>query len=1270
LTGYRQIVNLPISFAAAIGPIDAAIVVVYVVASTLLGIWLGRGQADQRDFFLADRRLPTWALLVSIVATETSTVTFLSVPGLAYVEGGDFRFLQLTFGYILGRVAIVVFLLPGYFRGEVLTAYQVLETRFGLITRRLASLVFLVMRNLADGLRLFLTALALNVAVGFDMLTSILVTAIATAIYACIGGVRSVVWNDCIQFAVYMLGALAAAWLLLTKIPGGWEEVMAFGSATGRFRLLDFDPSLTTSAMTFWSGCIGGAFLSLATHGTDQLIVQRYLCAKSQASAAWALVTSGLIVLLQFALFLFIGVLLACFHQVVEPTVTAVSGDQALMSFVVRHMGTGLKGLILAAIFAATMSTLASSFNSSASSLTNDWLGPILVGMDERKQLSLARWLTLLFAIAQVAVAIVAYRLTQIAIMSNAIVNSVLTVAGFAIGLVLGLYGLGLIVPRASQKVALAAFVVGAAVTTWAAFWPDPAINWSWYTLVGSGSIVLAGLVFHVIESLVRPTVAVALLATTLLLAVAASAAPADPVLENRIDAAVEQYLRRGEMAGCVVVIGGTRGVLFEKAYGDRQVEPHKVPMTVDTLFDMASLTKPIATGTSVMLLVERGELRLSDKVAQFFPDFAAHDKGEVTVEQLLVHTAGLIPDNALADYDNGWKSALPKICDLTPLSPPGKKFKYSDVGFILLGKIVEQVSGKPVDEFAKQEVFAKIGMDESGYLPTDDLRARAVATEKRDGEWLRGVVHDPRAAQMGGVAGHAGLFSTAHDLVRYAQMMLRGGELDGVRVMGAATVAEMTRPRRIGGNQRGLGWDMGSEYSRNRGETMSPRAFGHGGFTGTAMWIDPKLDLFVIFLSTRLHPDGVGEVNSLAGRIGTIAAGVVSGGAANDFAGRFDDQSGGGVKLGIDVLEAQGFKQLRGKRVALITNHTGVNSDGVSTARLLHDAADVKLVALFSPEHGFAGALDVSHIGDSRHDELDVPIYSLYGKNRKPTSQQLADVDVLIYDIQDIGARFYTYISTLGTGLEAAADAGIEFVVLDRPNPIDGVSIEGPLRNQADESFVAYHPLPVRHGMTVGELARMFVAERKHDVTLTVIPAEGWRRNQVWHDTGLTWINPSPNMRSVTAALLYPGIGLLETTNVSVGRGTDSPFEVMGAPWIDERELAARVNRANPPGARVVPVRFTPTSSKFTGEECGGLNFVITDWDAFRPFELGMIVAHELRQLHPKEWEAKRYNRLLVNDKVFQAVLSGEDVKTILDSLEPQVQQFRARREPYLLYR
>ncbi|MCC7084498.1 MAG: transporter [Pirellulales bacterium] len=477
----------------AIGTLDVLIVVAYLASTILLGIWLGRGQKNNRDFFLGGHRLPTWSLLLSIVATETSTVTFLIVPGKSYVEGGNFSFLQLSIGYIVGRLAIVVLLLPAYFRGEMLSAYQVLETRFGLTTRRLASLVFLVTRNLADGLRLLLSAWALNIAIGLDFMTCIVAMTVITAIYCCAGGVRSVVWNDCIQFAVYMAGAFATVWIVTRLLPGGWSQIVEYGRETGRWQLFDFDASLTTPNNTFWSGILGGAFLSLATHGVDQMIVQRYLCAKDRVAASWALALSGFVVFAQFALFLLIGVALSCFYANFDTAAAPAKGDEVFMTFVVNHMGTGFKGLILAAVLAATMSNLASSFNSSASALMGDWLQRWLPKMDDRQTLTVARWLTVASAIAHAAVAIAAYAIG----VERAIVDIVLSIAGFSIGLLLGLYGLGLIAPKTSEGVALAAFTVGAIVTCYVAF--GTSVNGYWYTLVGSSTIVLAGLVLGVV---------------------------------------------------------------------------------------------------------------------------------------------------------------------------------------------------------------------------------------------------------------------------------------------------------------------------------------------------------------------------------------------------------------------------------------------------------------------------------------------------------------------------------------------------------------------------------------------------------------------------------------------------------------------------------------------------------------------------------------------------------------------------------------------------
>jgi CubicO group peptidase (beta-lactamase class C family) len=582
--------------------------------------------------------------------------------------------------------------------------------------------------------------------------------------------------------------------------------------------------------------------------------------------------------------------------------------------------------------------------------------------------------------------------------------------------------------------------------------------------------------------------------------------------------------------------------------------------MTVDTVFDLASLTKPLATATSIMVLTERGQVRPRSKVAEYLPEFANHGKEDIRVKQLLIHRSGLkpfLPIERTADSaDAGWQ----EMFESELRAEPDSEFIYSDINFMILGKIVERVSGQSLHEFSREHIYAPLGMNETGFLPSEELRLRCACTEERDGRPMRGDVHDPRAWFLGGIAGHAGLFSTADDLAIYAQMMLGGGTYCDVRVLGPSTIELMTAAYDVGRGTRGLGWDKQSPYSSNRGDLMSERAFGHGGFTGTAIWIDPELDLFVIFLSNRVHPDGNGDVNDLIGRIGNVAAGAITvpvllqrGKREEDVDQRADASELGEVLNGIDVLERDGFKQLAGRRVGLITNHTGHNRDRVSTVDLLHRAGGVELVTIFSPEHGFRGVLDQVNIANATDESTGLPIRSLYGETRKPTPQMLHGLDTLVFDVQDIGTRFYTYISTMGLAMEAAAEYGLIFVVLDRVNPIGGHLVAGPVLDEGQESFVGFHPTPVRHGMTAGELARMFRSERGlENLDLVVVPLAGWRRDMYFDETGLPWTNPSPNMRSLTEAVLYPGIGLLETTNVSVGRGTDTPFEVIGAPWID----------------------------------------------------------------------------------------------------------------------
>lgn len=344
----------------------------------------------------------------------------------------------------------------------------------------------------------------------------------------------------------------------------------------------------------------------------------------------------------------------------------------------------------------------------------------------------------------------------------------------------------------------------------------------------------------------------------------------------QRIDEIVAEGLAEKKMPGCVVCVGRHGKIAFLKAFGQKQLQPTELPMMTDTLFDMASITKPMATATSIMLLIERGQLRLTDKVASILPDFATNGKEPITIHDLLIHNSGLLADNSIKDYEQGHDEAIKRICELKLLNPIGTKFVYSDVNFILLGEIIRRVCEKNVHEFSHEHIFTPLGMKSTSYLPSESLRARAAPTEQRDGKWMQGEVHDPRAFKLGGVAGHAGLFSTAEDVAIYAQMMLGRGEYAGVRVLSPETVERMTCGDRVSSGVRGLGWDKRTGYSINRGELLSESAFGHGGFTGTVLWIDPELDLFFIFLSNRVHPNGKGSANPLAGRIATAVASAI----------------------------------------------------------------------------------------------------------------------------------------------------------------------------------------------------------------------------------------------------------------------------------------------------------------------------------------------------------------------------------------------------------
>jgi uncharacterized protein YbbC (DUF1343 family) len=373
-------------------------------------------------------------------------------------------------------------------------------------------------------------------------------------------------------------------------------------------------------------------------------------------------------------------------------------------------------------------------------------------------------------------------------------------------------------------------------------------------------------------------------------------------------------------------------------------------------------------------------------------------------------------------------------------------------------------------------------------------------------------------------------------------------------------------------------------------------------------------------------------------------------------------------VRTGADVLAANGVAELRGRKVGLITNHTGRTARGVRTVDVLAQAKGATLVALFSPEHGWEGKVD-EKVGDTRDAATGLPVFSLYGETRVPTDAMLAGVDTLVFDIQDIGCRFYTYLSTMRNCLEVAAAKGLRFVVLDRPNPIGGVRNEGPMLAKDRQDFVGAHRIPLRHGLTAGELARMIAGEDGLKVDLHVVRCEGWQRADLWDATGLPWVNPSPNMRSLTQALLYPGIGLLEGTNLSVGRGTDTPFEMLGAPWCDGVALAARLRAAKLPGVTFVPVQFTPTASKFRGEPCAGVQVAITDWATFEPVRTGIHVACALRALHADSWDVMKLDWLLKHASTHDAILAGTAADTIVATWAKELDLFRLRKKPFLLY-
>ncbi len=769
--------------------------------------------------------------------------------------------------------------------------------------------------------------------------------------------------------------------------------------------------------------------------------------------------------------------------------------------------------------------------------------------------------------------------------------------------------------------------------------------------------------------------------------------------IKSALDAAIQEH----RLPGAVVLVGHHEHVVFRQAYGMRSLEPRQEPMTLDTVFDMASLTKPLVTATAVMQLFESGKLRLDDPVANYLPAFASHGKGEITIRNLLTHYSGLPADLDLREIWSGKDEGYRRAMDSTPVTAPGVQFRYSDINFIVLGALVEKISGEPLQEYAERHITRPLGLRHTAFLPALEQRNSIAPTQyDEQHRMLRGVVHDPTSRRMGGVAGHAGLFSTADDVSIYAQNLLdklagRPSKFPLQRL----TLLKMTTPGTpaTATALRGLGWDIESPFSSNRGELFPVGSFGHTGFTGTSLWIDPSSDTYVIFLSNAVHPNGPKGVTSVRANISDIVAtsfGIRSdsGALAARLTGynesltgmrRWSDRNAT-VLNGIDVLEANHFDKLAklaqthgGQlRVGLLTNQTGMDLNGNRTIDVLAKEAEkivpgLKLVTLFSPEHGLAGTLDISGIANSKDIATAVPVVSLYGATdaeRRPSPEELKKLDAIIIDLQDAGVRFYTYETVVRYFLEAASKTHTTIIVLDRPNPLGGSFVQGPLSDPGTESYVNVASIPVRHGMTLGELAVWMNAKLDLQAPLSVVAMKNWQRGDWFDSTGEEWINPSPNLRSLNEATLYPAIGLIETTNISVGRGTDTPFELVGAPWIDGRQLAQKLNARDLPGVRFVPVTFTPDKPyPYAGQLCHGINLLVTARNDIDAPELGLEIASALRKLYPNDFKLEGISKLLANKSVLDALSAGTDPLRIEEEWQVSLNKFEDERKSYLLY-
>jgi SSS family transporter len=1369
--------------------IDLVLIAAYLVGITLFGLRF-RSSKDSnarslRSYFLADQTIPWWAIALSIVSAETSTLTIISIPGVAFA--GDFGFLQVVIGYMLGRIVVAALFLPRYFQGQMLTAYQLIDQRFGRRLHKVTAGLFLLTRAAAEGVRVFAVSIVVGIAIGTGDVLSIAIISALTLLYTFEGGMAAVIWTDVVQMVIYIGGTIVAIATLGNHVPGGWSQIHQIAGAADKFRIFHFALNLTQT-YTFWAGVLGGTFLTMASHGTDQLMVQRMLAARNLRESRIALLSSGVIIFLQFTLFLLIGAGLYVFYGLHPATFR--TNDYIFPTFIVHEMPIGIAGLLIAAILAAAMSNLSAALNSLSSTTVVDFYMHWRPQADDRERMMISRSSTVLWAFVLFAVAVYSVFVGG----KGHVVEIGLSIASVAYGALLGVFLLGTLTRYATQTGAIIGMITGFAlnIALWLQKGPIhlsslplvgditlPRVAWTWYVLIGSAVTFIVGSIASMFTPS-RPRTKAVAVALILLLAANPLLSPASASAEtlqtqtvaapdfSSITALLDEAIATKKLPGAVVLINHDGKKVFEQAYGNRAIDPAIEPMTEDTVFDMASLTKCIVTATAMMQLFEAGKYQFDDPVAKYLPDFAANGKENVTIRELLTHYSGLPED---VDLKDPWGLSAPdkaegirRAMNVSLYGPPGITFKYSDINFITLGALVEKLSGQPLNVYAQRHIFEPLEMTHSRYLPIDAACGDSnfipypsredsltailhtgkaveklcvgdqwdakdwvphIAPTAHDNELnakvnpnydrlLRGTVHDPTTRRMGGVAGHAGLFSTAADISLYAQALLdKLLRNTGPFPLNQSTLQLMTKPEQPstaantatiftadgqptkGVATRGFGWDINSAYSRPRGEIFPIGSFGHTGFTGTSLWIDPQSNTFVILLANAVHPRGNPPISALRGQVATAAAHALGLGSTSQH-----------TLTGIDILEQTHYAALQQiatrhqnrLRIALLTNQSGLDSKGVRTIDLLTTEAPaqvpgLQLTTLFSPEHGILGKQDTASIASETDPTTHLPVISLYGpkdSDKRPSHDQLKDLDAILIDLQDAGVRFYTYEAVTGYFLEAAAQEktlghNLEIILLDRPNPISGLHVQGPVSDTGRDSYTNYMPLPVRHGLTLGELARYINGERRLptpgspnvqsplNAQLTVIPLEHWTRDQYFDQTGLPWTNPSPNLRSITAATLYPGVALLETTNVSVGRGTATPFEHFGAPYINAAALADYLAKRHIPGVTFAPTTIAVAEDAnhypYHGHTIPGIHITITDRNGLNSPALGIELLSALQTLYPKEFNLAQADRLLVNVNTMLALQNNEDPHKIVASWTTDLSDFKARRQPYLLY-